>query len=46
MHSNPTGSSQLTCSVCQRDFRRPGDFKRHKCIPEWQKPVQDQHGAV
>ena len=32
--------------VCQRSFRRPGDFKRHKYLPEREKPVHLQQGAV
>ena len=33
-------------SAGQRYFRRPESFKTHQCLPERQKPVQDQHRAV
>lgn len=40
------GGGGVVCNVCGRTFRRPGDLKRHKCVQERQKPVQDQRGAV
>ncbi len=36
----------VICSVCGRNFARPGDLKRHKCLQERLKPVKDQQGAV
>ena len=30
----PTVDNRVHCSVCQRTFNRPGDFKRHKCLAE------------
>ena len=32
----------VKCSVCGRCFKRESD----KCTVEWQKPVQEQEGAV
>ena len=37
---------EVLCTVCQRSFRRSGDLKRHKCLPEREKPVHLQRGAV
>jgi len=27
-------SQDLSCAVCHRSFRRSGDLKRRKCLPE------------
>ena len=34
------------CELCQREFRSAAGFKRHKCVAERRKPLQDQEGAV
>ena len=34
------------CELRDRSFRRESDKKRHKCLAERLKPVQEQHGAV
>ena len=36
----------VQCTDCGRGFSRPGDFKRHKCLAERAKPVEEQRGAV
>ena len=38
--------SNVVCEVCCRKFRRESDKKRHKCLDERQKPVNEQRGAV
>ena len=37
---------QNICRVCGRAFRRQSDFKRHKCLSERRKPVEQQQGAI
>ena len=37
---------QIVCRVCGRAFRRQGDLKRHKCLSEREKPVEEQQGAA
>ena len=37
---------QIVCRVCGRAFRRHGDLKRHKCLSEREKPVEEQQGAA
>ena len=37
---------QIVCRVCGRAFRRQGDLKRHKCLSERKKPVEEQQGAA
>ena len=32
----------VECRECGRSFRRTGDWKRHKCITEKEKPVKKQ----
>ena len=39
-------ANQIKCDECNRYFRRESDRKRHKCISERQKPVNEQRGAV
>ena len=39
-------SKQIKCDECGQSFRRESDKKRHKCISERQKPVNEQRGAV
>ena len=39
-------SRDLRCEYCDRVFSRPGDKKRHKCLAERSKPVQEQAGSV
>ena len=39
----PTVDNSVHCSVCQRTFNRPGDFKRHKCLAV---PIEEQQGAI
>ena len=43
----PAVSRDVTCKVhvCGRSFRREGD-KRHKCVDERRKPVNEQLGAI
>jgi len=36
----------VKCDECRRTFKREADKARHNCLAEWQKPVQDQQGAV
>ena len=36
----------VVCETCARKFRREGGKKRHKCVDERRKPVNEQHGAV
>ena len=42
----PTVDNSVHCSVCQRTFNRPGDFKRHKCLAERSLPIEEQQGAI
>ena len=42
----PDSNTVVQCSECGRKFCRPGDMKRHKCVPERAKPVEEQRGAV
>ena len=37
---------QVKCLTCNRCFRRESDKKRHKCLSERAKPIQEQRGAV
>ena len=37
---------QIVSRVCGRAFRRQGDLKRHKCLSEREKPVEEQQGAA
>ena len=37
---------RVVCTECQRTFRRESDLKRHKCLIERSKPVQQQQGSV
>ena len=37
---------EVRCHTCARSFRRESDKKRHKCVTERSKPVQEQRGAV
>ena len=39
-------SRDVVCETCARKFRREGDKKRHKCVDERRKPVNEQLGAV
>ena len=34
------------CAECGRTFSRPGDLKRHKCLLERSRPVEEQRGSV
>ena len=37
---------QVLCLTCNRCFRRESDKKRHKCLAERIKPIQEQRGAL
>jgi len=37
---------QVKCLTCNRCFHRESDKKRHKCLSERAKPIQEQRGAV
>ena len=37
---------EVRCHTCARSFRRKSDKKRHKCVTERSKPMQEQRGAV
>ena len=37
---------EVMCCVCERRFGRVSDRTRHKCLPERQRPVSEQRGAV
>ena len=39
-------AQRVQCIDCGRGFSRPGDLKRHKCLAERAKPVEEQSGAV
>ena len=39
-------SNAVCCRLCRREFSRPSDFKRHKCLAERLRPIQEQRGAV
>jgi hypothetical protein len=39
-------SQQYECKVCHGRFRRDSDRKRHKCMSERRKPVQQRKGAA
>ena len=41
-----TAQGEVVCSECGRTFRRQGGLKRHKCILERSKPVEQQRGSV
>ena len=43
-HDQPTDLVQ--CPTCLRSFRRISDMKRHKCLEERRKPINEQQGAV
>ena len=37
---------QVVCTECGGTFSRLGDFKRHKCLLERSRPVEEQRGSV
>ena len=37
---------QVVCRECGRTFSRQGDLKRHKCLLERSRPVEEQRGSV
>jgi hypothetical protein len=37
---------RVECRECSRTFSRQGDLKRHRCLHERRKPVQEQRGSV
>ena len=39
-------AQRIQCIDCGRGFSRPGDLKRHKCLAERAKPVEEQSCAV
>ncbi len=39
-------AKEVVCEVCSRTFRRGRDRKRHKCLAETCKIVNEQHGSV
>ena len=41
-----SSTQTVQCIDCGRGFSRPGDLKRHKCLAERAKPVEEQSGAV
>ena len=42
----PHRKCYVQCIKDQRSFRRPGDLKRYKCLPERENPVHLQQGAL
>ena len=42
----PLPGQEVVCGECGRRFSRPGDLKRHKCVVERAKPVEEQTDAV
>ena len=36
----------VVCAECGRKFSRPSDLKRHKCLSERSKPIEEQRGAM
>ena len=42
----PDRNTGVQCGECGRRFCRPGDMKRHKCVAERARPVEEQRGAV
>ena len=45
-HAKPSQQSRVRCLTCNRSFQRESDMKRHKCLAERAKPIQEQKGAV
>ena len=44
--ANTTGCRhEVVCQECSRKFKRESARKRHKCIAERQKPIQQQRGV-
>ena len=41
-----TSQEQVVCRECWKIFRREGDLKRHKCLQERSKPVEQQSSSV
>ena len=41
-----TSQGQVVGRDCGRTFRRQGDLKRHKCLQERSKPVEEQSSSV
>ena len=37
---------QVVCRECGRTISRQGDLKRHKCLLERSRPVEEQRGSV
>ena len=37
---------QVVCRECGEPFSRQGDLKRHKCLLESSRPVEEQRGSV
>ena len=46
IQSEPITEQLVVRSDCDRNFRRPADLKRHKCLSERSKPIHEQHGSV
>ena len=42
----PSMNTEVLCGECGRRFCRPGDMKRHKCVVEKARPVEEQREAV
>ena len=41
-----TMSQGVQCTDCGREFSRPSGLKRHKCLAERAKPIEEQRGSV
>ena len=39
-------ANNVVCEMCSRKFRGESNKKRHKCLVEGQKPVNEQKGTV
>ena len=39
-------SKGVLCAECGRRFSQPGGLKRHKCLIERAKPIEQQQDAV
>ena len=42
----PVAAREVVCAVCSRKFRRERDKKRHKCLGERKKAVNEQEVAA
>ena len=44
--TSEASKGRVECKECSRAFSQSGDLKRHKCLRERSKPVQEQRGAL